>query len=355
MLPAIQVFGIALFCFVFLFLWRRSGVVYFGLWSVAWIAKALAVMFASRLYIHALSEFTFAVFLVAAAKAGLSRRQGNWRSPLLLLLAFPLFLAPVYLLRLPPVGWHAFSGVVLSATYFYNFATIGGNTRTGGKLFRFTLLFLSLASLRHAVGWWMPLPPQHQLYDFPLYALLTFCAMAMWIETQNDRITGLGDELARVRRESLTNQDLDRLTGLLNQSALARRVEAPGGFTGVISVCDMDNFKDLNDRYGHLVGDEILRNVGHLLRSSIRQQDEAFRWGGDEFVILFQNQNRAVARSRMEEIERRLQDFRVRGYGATAITFSWGTAESQGRTLRETLDEADRDMYEWKRGRKKNK
>jgi len=76
--------------------------------------------------------------------------------------------------------------------------------------------------------------------------------------------------------------DIDRLTGLLNQAALARRMESGEPFTGVVAVCDMDNFKSINDQYGHLVGDEILRNIGHLLRSSVRQQDEAFRWGGDE-------------------------------------------------------------------------
>ena len=65
----------------------------------------------------------------------------------------------------------------------------------------------------------------------------------------------------------------------------------------------MDNFKDVNDRYGHLVGDEILRNIGHLLRASIRGEDEAFRWGGDEFVILFHNQNQEVARTPHAEIE----------------------------------------------------
>ena len=76
--------------------------------------------------------------------------------------------------------------------------------------------------------------------------------------------------------------DIDRLTGLLNQAAPARRMESGEPFTGVVAVCDMDNFKSINDQYGHLVGDEILRNIGHLLRSSVRQQDEAFRWGGDE-------------------------------------------------------------------------
>ena len=83
--------------------------------------------------------------------------------------------------------------------------------------------------------------------------------------------------------------DLDGLTGLLNQAALSRRVEQPAGLDCVAAVCDMDNFKEVNDRYGHLVGDEILRNVGNLLSRSIRHEDEAYRWGGDEFVILFLN------------------------------------------------------------------
>src|SRR6185369_9049547 len=112
-----------------------------------------------------------------------------------------------------------------------------------------------------------------------------------------------------------------------------------------VAVCDMDNFKSINDRFGHLVGDEILRNVGHLVRSSVRQEDEAFRWGGDEFVILFHNQNRAVVMNRMRELRQRLSAFQVRGFGVMPISFSWGTAELQGGPLRSALDMADREMY----------
>ena len=159
-------------------------------------------------------------------------------------------------------------------------------------------------------------------------------------------------ELARVRRDELGQREIDNLTGLLNRAALDRRVDAAAGFTGVVVVCDMDNFKDVNDRCGHLAGDEILKNIGNLLRTSIRQEDEAFRWGGDEFVILFHNQRQPVARQRMAEIERRLRGFQVRGYGALPISFSWGTAESAGSPLREMLDAADRDMYGLKRARR---
>jgi diguanylate cyclase (GGDEF)-like protein len=371
----VQVLGTLLFSFVYLFLWRRSGIVYFGLWSIAWVFEALALWFYFRystiryepwFYAYALCEFVFAVLLMAAAQAGLATRRGNWRVPLRLLLIFPAFLLLVYVIgmRGGSDAYRALHGLVLSSIYFYNFASIGANPGTGVRLFRFSLLCLAAAFLHHAAAFlylyftgrtpiWALALPHDRLFDFALQTLLAFSATALWIETQNDRIIDLGGELDRLRRESLTNVELDRLTGLLNQSALAKRMEDVAGFSGVVTVCDMDNFKEINDIYGHLVGDEILRNVGHLLRSSIRQQDEAFRWGGDEFVIVFRNQNRDVARSRMREIENRLRDFRVRGSGSLSISFSWGTAEAAGRPLRETLDEADREMYATKRDRKK--
>jgi diguanylate cyclase (GGDEF)-like protein len=229
-------------------------------------------------------------------------------------------------------------------------------------LFRFSLAVLAAAFLEHAVIFlwlyntgsapaWVRYLHHETYYDFALHCVLAFSAMAMWSESQIDRIRELNGEVDHLRRENAQTLDLDHLTGLLNQAALARRVDHPGEFSGVAAVCDMDNFKDINDSYGHLVGDEILRNIGHLLQSSIRHEDEAFRWGGDEFVILFHNQVAEIARKRMTDIEGRLHDFRVRGFGALPISFSWGTADARGRSLREALDEADRNMYVHKRSR----
>jgi len=187
-------------------------------------------------------------------------------------------------------------------------------------------------------------------FEFSVLAAAV-AAMATWGARHAGRIRELGAEMDRVRREAARSRDIDNLTGLLNQAALARRMEEPGSFQGVVAVCDMDGFKDVNDRYGHLTGDEILRNLGHLLKTSIRTEDEAFRWGGDEFVILFHNQLPAVAGRRMAGIQERLQGFRVRGAGALPISFSWGTAEAAGRALRDALNEADRSMYLEKRKR----
>jgi diguanylate cyclase (GGDEF)-like protein len=205
--------------------------------------------------------------------------------------------------------------------------------------------------------WWSASHPgslvMYAAFEFVVLAA-ALAALATWGARHAGRIRELDAEVHRVRREAAVNLETDALTGLLNRAALERRITEEAAFEGVVAVCDMDAFKDINDRYGHLVGDEILRNVGHLLQASIRHEDEAFRWGGDEFVILFHNQLAAVADKRMVEIEDRLRGFQVRGVGAVPISFSWGTSEAAGRTLRDAVNTADRSMYAEKRRRPAN-
>lgn len=369
----IQEIGALLFAMVFLFLYRQSHVVYFGLWAVAWILRLLAAAFGYQLLVtnhagwlapYATFEFAFVIVLTAAARAGFASDVKDWRTVLRLIAVLPIFVTLVwYIGRTRGLQtYHASHAIVLGFVYFYNFLTLRKTQGLGSRIFRFSLLVLASAFLEHAIifvylynsgaapAWARYL--HHETYiDFALHCVLAFAAMAMWSESQIDRIRDLTSELDHLRKETTHRLDLDRLTGLFNQAALNRRVESGAEFAGVVAVCDMDNFKDINDRYGHLVGDEILRNIGHLLQGSIRHDDEAYRWGGDEFVVLFLGQRAEVARKRMTEIENRLRDFRVRGYGVLPISFSWGAAEAYGRPLRDALDEADRDMYKLKRKR----
>ena len=370
---AIQEIGALLFGLVFLFLYRQSRVVYFALWSIAWALRLLATFFGYQLIRngdtrwlapYATFEFAFVIVLISAARAGFASDLKDWRSVLRLIGILPIFVTIVYAIgRYAGLEAYHFShALVLGFVYFYNFTVLRRHQGMGSRFFRFSLLVLAAAFMEHAIIFvylynsgaaplWARYLHHETYIDFVLHCVLAFSAMAMWSESQIDRIKEVGAELDHARREIRQGLDLDRLTGLLNQSALSRRVEGTGEFAGVVAVCDMDNFKDINDRYGHLVGDEILRNIGNLLQSSIRHEDEAFRWGGDEFVILFQNQRSEVAARRMAEIEFRLREFRVRGFGVLPISFSWGTAEANGLPLRDALDQADRSMYELKRTR----
>jgi len=369
----IQEIGAALFGFVFLFLYRQSQVVYFGLWSAAWVLRLLAALFGYAMISsqnwrwlapYCIFEFAFAIILIAAGRAGFSAGFKDWRSVPRLIAISPIFVAIVYAFAFASLleAYHASDAVVLGGVYFYNFATLRKNAGVGARIFRFSLFVLGAAFVEHAVIFlylvhsqgapvWARYLHHETYYDFMLHCVLAFAAMAMWSESQVDRIRDLASELDTVRRDARDTSDLDRLTGLFNQSALAARIDTYIVFNGVVAVCDMDSFKEINDRYGHLVGDEILRHIGHLLHASIRSEDEAFRWGGDEFVVLFHNNPPRTAGPRMAEIESRLRDFKVRGFGVLPISFSWGASEGRGRPLREALDEADRVMYQFKRSR----
>jgi diguanylate cyclase (GGDEF)-like protein len=369
----IQEIGSMLFGMVFLFLYRQSRVVYFGLWAIAWVLRLLASFFgyellrtghAGWLAPYATFEFAFAIVLISAARAGFASSMRDWRTVLRLIAILPMFVAIVWAYGMynRMDAYHVSHALLLGFVYLYNFFTLRKNRGVGARMFRFSLLVIAAAFFEHAgillylirrqgAAEWAVYQHHETYIDFTLHCMLAFAAMAMWSESQIDRMRDLVGELDHLRRERSQGLDLDRLTGLLNQAALSRMVEQPDEYQGVVVVCDMDNFKDINDRYGHLIGDEILRNVGHLLQASIRHEDQAFRWGGDEFVILFHNQRADVAARRLAVIEGRLSDFRVRGLGVLPIRFSWGTAETHGRPMREALDEADRNMYAAKRAR----
>jgi diguanylate cyclase (GGDEF)-like protein len=182
---------------------------------------------------------------------------------------------------------------------------------------------------------------------------LALVAIALRLESQKDQLRKLHTELERLRTQNSSQVDSDPLTGLFNRSALERWIEEEKDFSGMMVVCDLDDFKRLNDDFGHLVGDEILHGFGKLVRNSIRESDRAFRWGGDEFVIFFRSLDHGLVQSRMHQIEGRLTHFHIREHGPITVRFSWGMAESGGaRGLREALAEGDRLMYEQKRGRR---
>jgi len=168
---------------------------------------------------------------------------------------------------------------------------------------------------------------------------------------QRAELRRLGSELERLRKEA-GRVDLDPLTELANRAALTRWLEEQHDFQGWVVVCDLDDFKALNDKYGHMAGDEILRGAGQLIAASIRHQDRAYRWGGDEFVVFFGSAERPVVEARLREIEKHLRKFHIRNHGPVPVSFSWGMAPIAGRSLKQCVEEADWLMLEAKRSRR---
>src|SRR5204862_7454746 len=97
-------------------------------------------------------------------------------------------------------------------------------------------------------------------------------------------------QLEELQGQLREQADRDWLTGLHNRRYLARVVDAAAtagkGAPVGVAVLDLDHFKQINDRFGHEVGDQVLVRVAALLRGVLRVTDEVARTGGEEFVIL---------------------------------------------------------------------
>jgi diguanylate cyclase (GGDEF)-like protein/PAS domain S-box-containing protein len=149
--------------------------------------------------------------------------------------------------------------------------------------------------------------------------------------------------------------DHDFLTGLFNrrrfEQELARETErvVRYGTAGAVLMIDLDNFKDVNDAFGHKAGDDLLRGVAGALRNRIRQTDVLARVGGDEFAVLLPqtdaDQAQVVADGIVKTLSRHVA---VLGERSIRMTATVGVALFDGLSAQELLASADLAMYEAK-------
>jgi len=123
---------------------------------------------------------------------------------------------------------------------------------------------------------------------------------------------------------------------------------------GLLIMIDLDNFKMLNDRFGHDVGDSALRLVGKTLNEDIRLMDFAGRLGGDEFILLFSDTTGKNALSRAESIIRKLNNLSfIKSGQEVQVRASLGFVEyKQGDEIDVIFKQADKQMYQDKNNKK---
>src|SRR5207253_690352 len=152
-----------------------------------------------------------------------------------------------------------------------------------------------------------------------------------------------------VRLQSFT----DPLTEVYNRRSLddmagryishARRLHSPLTFM----LIDVDRFKEVNTRFGHLTGDFVLAEIAGLLKSSIRGSDAVIRYGGDEFLVILADASRDNASTVVERTRKYVRDWNRAGHlDDFEMSLSIGVGEwVDGKSLDEVLDAADQDMY----------
>jgi diguanylate cyclase (GGDEF)-like protein len=196
----------------------------------------------------------------------------------------------------------------------------------------------------------------------------------IWVDNPCDRLLPSADRLQALRifandaaaalvsgrhlGELRFLADHDPLTRLLNRRAFVSRLDGEvaraqryGRSFGLV-IADLDNFKQLNDRYGHAAGDEALVAFAGVLRESLRQPDDAFRIGGDEFALILSEASEEDARFVVARVNTLLE--RLSGVGepwATDLSASFGCASCpedapDAQTLFRLADEA---LYDAKR------
>ena len=167
---------------------------------------------------------------------------------------------------------------------------------------------------------------------------------------------GVSIENALQYEKAQSTASTDFLTGLPNarsiclhlETELARVRRSKGSLT--VLLCDLDGFKAVNDKYGHLTGNKLLQEVATKFKSSCREYDQVGRLGGDEFVFVLSD----VTKDPVMEMEKRLtgavREASQSVCGATIVSVSIGSAfyPDDGVSAEELLSEADRSMYQIK-------
>jgi diguanylate cyclase (GGDEF)-like protein len=257
----------------------------------------------------------------------------------------------------------AFVPLVLTATYVTAaiwFAVTPGST-VGRLLLSISFLLwgveravIGAAFLRsHESG---GLPETLQYAGFAAMLLEMMVAVGVILLLFEASQTRLASEMEQLRHfdQLLKEKSVrDPLTGLYNRrhfnDVLRRELVSArlAGATLSVLLADVDRFKQINDRMGHAVGDDVLKFVANYLTSCVRESDFVFRWGGDEFLVLLPRTDEAIAAQKAEELGHRLPHIPGVERVQPSLSVGWATHRS-GQEFSETLATADSRMYDMK-------
>lgn len=257
----------------------------------------------------------------------------------------------------------AFIAFVLAAAYVTSavgFAITPGST-VGRLLLSVSFLLwgveqavIGTASLRFQERTQLPATLQYSGFAAMLLEMMVAVGVILLLfEASQSR---LATEMEQLRHSDLLLKEKsvrDPLTGLFNRgyfNDIIRRELVSARLAGArlsVLLADVDRFKQINDRMGHAVGDDVLRFVANYLTSCVRESDFVFRWGGDEFLVLLPRTEEADAAQKAEELGHRLPHIPGVERVQPSLSVGWAT-HIPGAEFSTTLAEADARMYEVK-------
>lgn len=153
------------------------------------------------------------------------------------------------------------------------------------------------------------------------------------------------------------NSYMDVVSGLFNRQYLTYHLsqvaQRSGNHYGIL--LDIDDFKSINDAYGHTVGDHAIQEMGKILSRAMLNNATAIRMGGDEFVVILSDSSSEECRTQMEAIQRYIDKFNRGASESFWLSVSMGSARFAGQSAEKFLAQMDETMYEMKRKHHSNK
>jgi diguanylate cyclase (GGDEF)-like protein len=152
----------------------------------------------------------------------------------------------------------------------------------------------------------------------------------------------------------------DQLTGLDNRRVFREKIDQileqskRYGFPVTIAAMDLDNFKQINDTWGHAVGDKVLQTVANTLKTLVRKGDLLIRMGGDEFLLIMPYTDYKAAQTVAQRIYKAIDDLNIVAHNGLRLGISIGIVQWQDDlTIEKWLQKADEALYKNKKDRKK--
>ena len=264
--------------------------------------------------------------------------------------------------------WQGFCNLAVYVFCAMILLTLPAPRRSLGTRFTGVLLVATAVSwLAYLLALLKTVAPQAQVYpgmqnlldgpnnylDLTLGMLLAFGMVLVLFEDTRREIDTAHQELRVAHEQLLRESYLDVLTGAYNRRAFneGTGLEYAKGSFGVLVALDMDNLKEVNDRYGHIHGDALLRHFASVMRAGLRPSDKLYRMGGDEFLVVMPRATAKTAGPRIQEILATAPALKLEDSGVLLnLRASVGTAEfASVEDLEFALHEADRRMYAHKR------
>ena len=179
-----------------------------------------------------------------------------------------------------------------------------------------------------------------RMIDGMLQIYRNFCQLLQ--ESQTDSLTGLANRKTFDECFSRVYELQPMDDGACAVDVEHRKPQAQSTYW--IAMIDIDHFKSVNDRFGHLYGDEVLILLAHLLKNALRNDDLVFRFGGEEFVLMIRCQGREEAAGLLQRLRQSVERQDIPQVGQ--VTISIGATEMASNTFAGTLlDYADKALY----------